>query len=73
MEKYCKYCKKILASWNKSGICSNCQNDNIWKVKYEELKKKFERHKQLCDKVLLDYHNKLKKYEPDLNWDGEPE
>jgi len=70
--KYCRHCKRLLADWNRSGVCSNCQRGDIWRLKYDELKKEFERHKQLSAKVLLDYYNKLKKYEPDLMWDDEP-
>ena len=72
MNEYCKYCQKLLGPANKSGVCSNCQKGNIWRLKYEKLKEEFEKYKKLSDKVLLDFYNKLKKHEPDLIWDGEP-
>lgn len=29
--KRCNHCKKILASWNNSGFCTNCRS--LWDVK----------------------------------------
>lgn len=70
--KKCKFCGKLIAEWNKSGVCSNCQRSFSWRDDYNKLKKEFERYKELSNKIILDYYNKLKKYEPDLVWDGEP-
>jgi len=30
--KYCKYCKKPLRAYNKSGICSNCGSRSIYEM-----------------------------------------
>ncbi len=71
--KKCKDCNKLLRHWNKSGYCSVCYNRSIWKTRYDELKAEFEQHMKLCRLVHLDLWNRLKKHEPELTWDEEPE
>ena len=70
--KRCKKCDKPLRDFNKSGICTNCKK-NKWKDKYDVLKKEFDRHKELCRIVMLDYYKRLKKYEPNIKWEDENE
>ena len=31
--KRCKYCKRVLRGYNKSGICSACRNEYRFKLK----------------------------------------
>ena len=71
--KRCKDCDRPLRHWNKSGLCSGCYSLPVWKGRYNDLKAEFERHKELCRITHLDLWNRLKKHEPDLTWDGEPE
>jgi len=59
MNKYCRYCKKLLRIQNKSGICSNCYRNSIWKKKYEELKENTDRRLKLYDITIKDLMNKL--------------
>ena len=68
-----KGCDNLLSHWNKSGVCSNCHNGNRWKQKYDNLKEEFDRHLELCKILHLEMYNKLKKYEPNITWDEEPE
>lgn len=75
----CKICSNPIYHTNKTGVCSDCQSRskkpyiNIYKVKYEELKKQFERYKFLTDKLLVYYYKKLKKYNLKLRWVNENE
>jgi len=71
--KRCEFCEKPLRTFNHSGICANCQNGNIWKTRFRELEKDFEKYKVLCSKIFKDMYEKLKKYEPDLVWADEIE
>lgn len=70
-----KGCDNLIATQNKSGICSNCQGKvkNEWKEKYEKLKKFYEKKFKLYAMVMLDYYKKLKKYEPNIRWVDENE
>ena len=69
----CIDCNRKIRLTNKVGKCSYCQRRNYWKEKYESLKAEFEQHKKLCSKIMLEYYNKLKKYELNISWDEEPE
>jgi len=82
--KRCKKCGKPLRDFNKSGICTNCNRiilqkkkkvrkiyDNVWKEKYEKLRKEFERYKELSDCIILGYYKELKKLKPDIKWEDE--
>jgi len=76
MNKGCIDCgRKLLPTrrLKKLKVCSYCYGRTIWKQRYDELKKEFEHHKVLCGKVHLDLWKKLKKHEPNLTWDEEPE
>ena len=73
--KHCKNkdCNNLLSHWNKSGVCSNCQNGSKWKQKYDDVRAEFDRHLEFCKILHLEMYNKLKKYEPDITWGEEPE
>ena len=73
IEKRCIWCNTSLRRTNRTKICYECRQRNNWKQKYEKLEKEFERHKEICERVLLSYHKKLRKSEPNITWDEEPE
>lgn len=47
--KRCRKCEKILATWNKSGLCSNCYDDvrERWKPERKKRKKKYDKERYL--------------------------
>jgi len=70
--RICK-CGRKLRDKNPHEECYKCKEENTYKNKYERLKTEFEKHKELERLVHLDLWKRLKKYEPDLTWDEEPE
>jgi len=53
--KKCKECEKILASWNKSGLCSNCCTDRArdkWFEKHRKDKKKYDKRRYKKEKEI---------------------
>lgn len=72
-QKKCIECGRNIREGRKLELCSLCQARNVWKERYEELKREYERHKDLCGKVHADLWNRLKKHEPELTWDEDPD
>ena len=71
-----KGCDNLIRSYNKTGVCTNCQKYVFWDkeiVKRDEKIRQLKKQMKLYDKLILDYYKRLKEYEPDLIWDEEEE
>lgn len=69
----CIDCGRSLRDKNPNEDCYRCREEKTYRKKYEKLKKELEGKEELWRILSLDYYNKLKKYEPDIIWDEEPE
>ena len=69
----CIDCGRALRYKNPNEDCYKCRQEKTSLAKYKKLKKEFERHKELCHLTQLDLWRRLKKHEPELTWDEEPE
>jgi len=72
-QRKCINCERALRNNNPHDDCYRCREEKTYKRKYEKLEKELERKEELWRIMSLEYYNKLKKYEPDITWDEEPE
>ncbi len=72
-KRNCIDCGRALRDRNPNEDCYRCREEKTYRKKYEKLKKELEKKEELWRITSRDYWKRLKKYEPDLTWDEEPE
>ena len=72
-KRKCIDCGRALRDKNPNKDCYRCREEKTYRNKYEKLKKELERKEELWRIMSLEYYNKLKKYEPDITWEGDKE